>query len=66
VLARLAAGTTSKSPFTHQTSGRKINVTFEQKTTYELDGGERGTTKKLKVRVAPGAVTICVPEPPNP
>jgi hypothetical protein len=29
---------------------------------YELDGGERPPTKRLKIQVEPGAITICVPE----
>lgn len=28
---------------------------------YELDGGERGTTKKLTIEIEPGAMTVCVP-----
>jgi diacylglycerol kinase family enzyme len=62
VLARLAAGKASTSPFTRQTSGRKIDVKFAKKVHYELDGGARGTTRRLKVRVRPDAITVCVPE----
>jgi hypothetical protein len=29
---------------------------------YELDGSERGTTRRLKTKVKPSAITICVPE----
>jgi hypothetical protein len=28
---------------------------------YELDGGARGTTRQLKVRIKQQAVTVCVP-----
>ena len=48
VLARLAAGKASTSPFTRQTSGRKIDVKFAKKVHYELDGGARGTTTKVE------------------
>ena len=29
---------------------------------YELDGGDRKATKKLKIKVKPGAITVGVPE----
>lgn len=62
VLARLAAGSSEKSPFTRLTSGRKIDVRFDEKVAYELDGGDRGRTKKLEVRIEPAAITVCVPQ----
>jgi hypothetical protein len=31
--------------------------------TYELDGGARGWSKRLKADVVPGGITVCVPEP---
>jgi len=30
---------------------------------YELDGGDKKPTKKLKIDVQPAAVTVCVPDP---
>jgi hypothetical protein len=30
---------------------------------YELDGGARGSVKKIRVEVVPAAVKVCVPEP---
>ena len=30
---------------------------------YELDGGTRSRTKRMKVSIQPKAITVCVPEP---
>ena len=60
-LARTAAGNPEQSPFVRVTSGRKFDVELDRKVLYELDGGDRVKAKKLKVRVEPGAVTVCVP-----
>jgi diacylglycerol kinase family enzyme len=61
-LARTAAGSPERSPFVRVTSGRKFDVRLDRKVLYELDGSDRAKAKKLKVRVEPKAVTICVPE----
>lgn len=61
VLARLATGSVERSPLTRTTRGSKIDVRFTKPTAYELDGGERPNTKKLKVRVQPAAVRFAVP-----
>jgi len=45
------------------TSGRKVSVVLAHKQAYELDGGDRPETKKLKVKVRPQAVSLCVPPP---
>jgi diacylglycerol kinase (ATP) len=63
-LGRMAVGRTERSPFVQITRGKKIDVRFKAPTAYELDGGERGTTKRLKARVIPAAITICVPTTP--
>jgi diacylglycerol kinase family enzyme len=60
-LARTAAGDPARSPFVRVTSGRAIDVKLDRKVLYELDGGDRTKAKKLKVRVEPEAVTVCVP-----
>jgi len=61
VLARLVTSRPRKSPLVSMTSGRKIKVRFDAKTVYELDGGDRPATKRLKVRVKPNAIRVCVP-----
>jgi YegS/Rv2252/BmrU family lipid kinase len=61
-LGRTALGNAEKSPFVHTTSGKKFDVRMDESTPYELDGGDRTKTKKLKIRVEPGAIRVCVPE----
>ncbi|MEO3780288.1 diacylglycerol kinase family protein [Micromonospora sp. B11E3] len=61
-LGRMAAGRSDESPFVRITRGRKITVRFAAPRTYELDGGARAETKRLKVRVRPGALTVCCPD----
>jgi diacylglycerol kinase (ATP) len=60
-LGRIAVDRSEKSPFVHMTRGRKVRVRFGTPTTYELDGGARGKTTRLKARVASGALTVCIP-----
>jgi len=63
VLGRMATGKAHRSPLVQTTTGTAIDVRFETKTVYELDGGHRPETKKLKIRVEPAAIRICVPGP---
>ncbi len=60
-LARTATGKPERSPFVELTSGRKFSVRFDRPVPYELDGGDRTKAKRLKVRIEPAAVTVCVP-----
>ncbi len=62
VLGRMAFGTPERSPLARTTSGRKIDVRLGEAQVYELDGGDRSTTKKLKIRVEHRALRVCVPE----
>ena len=59
---RAAAGRSERSPFVEMTQGRVIDVKFAEPLAYELDGGARGTGKRLKAAVVPAALTFCVPE----
>jgi diacylglycerol kinase (ATP) len=61
VFARLVTGHASRSPFVRTTRAKKIDIELAKKAPYELDGGDRKATNKLKFRVEPGAVTVCVP-----
>ncbi|MFF5174449.1 diacylglycerol/lipid kinase family protein [Micromonospora sp. NPDC000089] len=61
-LGRMATGRSEDSPFVRITRGRRVTVRFAAPKTYELDGGARTTATKLKVRVEPGALTVCCPE----
>jgi YegS/Rv2252/BmrU family lipid kinase len=60
-LGRMAAGRSDRSPFVRITRGRRIDVKLAAPVRYELDGGARGRTSRLKARVLPAAITICVP-----
>jgi diacylglycerol kinase (ATP) len=59
-LGRTAAGTPERSPFVELTSGRKIDIRLDRRVAYELDGGVRPATKRLKIQVIPAAVTVCI------
>jgi diacylglycerol kinase (ATP) len=61
VLGQLLRGAPAHSKLVHMGRGRKISVKLDRELPYELDGGARASTKKLRVRVAPRAVTVCVP-----
>jgi hypothetical protein len=41
---------------------RRIDVRLERKLPYELDGGTRKATKRLRIEIEPGAISIAVPE----
>jgi YegS/Rv2252/BmrU family lipid kinase len=61
-LGRSVVGDVASSPFVRMTSGRSFKIRLDRAMPYQLDGGDRKTTKKLKVKVLPAAITICVPE----
>ncbi|MGD9957363.1 MAG: diacylglycerol kinase family protein [Candidatus Nanopelagicales bacterium] len=60
-VTRVVADRAEKSPFVDVTRGRKIRVTLEKKLAYEIDGGDRKPTKKLRIDVQPASVQVCVP-----
>lgn len=60
-LSRIATGRTERSPFVRTTKGKRIRVLLDDRTPYELDGGARGRTRKLKIKVAAGSVRVRVP-----
>jgi diacylglycerol kinase (ATP) len=60
-IARTAAGASSASPFVQVTKARSVEVTFDRKVLYEVDGGDRSSVKKLEVEVEPGAIDVCIP-----
>jgi YegS/Rv2252/BmrU family lipid kinase len=60
-LGAMAVGRSAESPFVRMTRAKAIDVKLKSPLTYEVDGGARGAAKRLKVRVAPAAVTICAP-----
>jgi YegS/Rv2252/BmrU family lipid kinase len=60
-LGRVMQGRAGESPFIAVTQGKQFRVQFGRPFPYELDGGARTTVMKLRVKVHPGAITICVP-----
>ena len=62
VFARMAMSRSERSPFVQTTRGTKVDIRLDRKMPYELDGGDREPVKKLKVRIEPAAITVCVPE----
>jgi diacylglycerol kinase (ATP) len=64
VFARIAAGSAARSPFVRLTGGKRFNVKFDRPVRYQLDGGARKATRKLRIKVHPSSVTICVPAEP--
>jgi diacylglycerol kinase (ATP) len=61
MLARVAVGTPSKSPFVRTTKAQSVKVKLSRKVLYELDGGDRTKLKSFKVKVEPGAINVRVP-----
>lgn len=62
-IGRIALGRAEKSPFVVTSRGTSIKVRFDKPTAYELDGGVRKATKKLRVTIKPASITVCVPVP---
>jgi len=60
--ARVVASQPEASPFVESITAHTVDIRLEDEMAYELDGGERPPTKRLKIQVEPGAITICVPE----
>ena len=60
-LTRVALGDSEKSPFVEVTRGKSFTIEFKRAFPYELDGGARKKTKKLKVKVRPASIRVCVP-----
>ena len=60
-IGRTVVGASSTSPFVQVTKARSVNVRFDRKVLYELDGGDRKEVRKLAVEVEPAAVEVCVP-----
>jgi diacylglycerol kinase (ATP) len=60
-LGRVAAGRPGKSPFVLTTRGRRIRVRFNRPSKYEIDGGARNEAGKLRIKVHPASLRICVP-----
>jgi YegS/Rv2252/BmrU family lipid kinase len=62
LLAKLALGRVEKSKYVTVGCGKRIDLRLDHKMLYELDGGDREKTKRVKIRVEPAALTLCVPK----
>ncbi|GLW05421.1 hypothetical protein Misp01_05510 [Microtetraspora sp. NBRC 13810] len=62
VLGRMATGRSEESPFLRITRAKQVSARFGAPLRYELDGGEREATTRLKAEAVPGALTVCLPE----
>ncbi len=60
-LGRMVTGQARRSPFVHTTRAEKVDVRLGAALPYELDGGARDRTTRLKARTVPQAITVCVP-----
>ncbi|MEV1287710.1 diacylglycerol kinase family protein [Micromonospora sp. NPDC049679] len=60
-LGRMITSRSERSPFVRITRAKKIKVRLDASVPYELDGGDREPTRRLKARVVPDAITVCVP-----
>jgi diacylglycerol kinase (ATP) len=58
---RLVLGHPERSPFAEVTRGTEFKIRFDQKVRFELDGGTRPASKKLRIKVCRSSVTVCVP-----
>jgi YegS/Rv2252/BmrU family lipid kinase len=63
VLGQISTGKSDRSPFIRTTRAKRIAITLGTPLAYELDGGARPTTKRVKAHVVPAAITVCVPNP---
>jgi diacylglycerol kinase (ATP) len=64
-LGRVALGKGETSKFVHVTRGKRFRIRLSRPFPYELDGGARPAAKKLRVKVHPASITICVPSTPS-
>jgi YegS/Rv2252/BmrU family lipid kinase len=61
VLSRVALHRGEGSPFVSTIQGRTVDVTFDRPVVYELDGGVRPVTDRLRFEIEPSAVAVRVP-----
>jgi diacylglycerol kinase (ATP) len=62
VLTRMTVGRSDRSAMVDITCGAEIDIRLDRDVPYELDGGDRKPTRRLRVRVEPAALTVCLPD----
>lgn len=60
-LGQISTGNANRSPFIRTTRAKRISIKLSAPLAYELDGGARPKTKRVKAYVVPAAITVCVP-----
>ncbi|MDQ1491602.1 MAG: hypothetical protein QOJ23_4116 [Actinomycetota bacterium] len=60
VLTRVALHRGQTSPFVRTLQGRTVDVRFDRPVVYELDGGTRPATDRLRFEVKPAAISVRV------
>lgn len=61
-LVSLLMGRTDASHFVESARGTAMKIRFSRDMPYELDGGVRPETDRLRIKVRPASITICVPQ----
>lgn len=60
-LGQVVAGRGENSRFVEVARGKRFRIRFDRRFPVELDGGSRPASKKLKIKVHPSSIKICVP-----
>jgi diacylglycerol kinase family enzyme len=60
-LGRTLTGPADRSPFVQTARARRISIRLAAPSTYELDGGARRTTARVKAHVVPGGLRVRAP-----
>jgi diacylglycerol kinase (ATP) len=60
-LGRVALRQSGKSPFVEVTRGKRFKIKFDRPFPYELDGGARPPVTKMRIKVHPASIKVCVP-----
>ncbi|MBW8825611.1 MAG: diacylglycerol kinase family lipid kinase [Acidobacteria bacterium] len=66
VLLKAKRGSAASSPHVQVSRAARIVVKLREPAPYEIDGGERAATDRLRVTVEPAAVSVMVPRAPAP
>jgi diacylglycerol kinase family enzyme len=57
----VAQGRAVQSPFIEVARGKHFRIRLDHPLPCELDGGARAGVTKMRIKVHPGSVKICVP-----
>ena len=60
-MARVAVKTVDDAPHARTTKASKVEIRFDRKVLYEVDGGDREKVRSLEISVIPRGLLVCVP-----